>query len=154
MKRSLLAAIVIAIVLSGCKYKEGPMISFRSVYKRITGAWEIIEFTSNGVDSLKYFKDSCSSIVVIQNIDKETSDKEYYMFFNFMKLNEFDTPLKFNEKKKEIYIDFGDKLNTILGPIGKGNSNWKILKLTNKDFKISTTFNHLVYIILFKKTKL
>ncbi len=154
MKKLFLILFVITIFFPSCQkeYPEGPMISFRSVYKRINGEWKVVEFTSNGADSLKNFKDSCSSGVHVENVDNgmSTSDKRYHMFFYFGKTNEFSTLLKFYNNEKNIYVDFGENGHTVLGPIGKGRSNWQILKLTMKEFKISTTYNGLNYIIKFE----
>ena len=42
-------------IIPSCRFKEGPMISFRSVPNRLNGTWEVVEFKSNDVDSLKYY---------------------------------------------------------------------------------------------------
>lgn len=154
MKKFLIISIVLTTIFSGCRYKEGPMISFRSVYKRLQGYWEIVEFKSNGIDSVKYYNDSCGSKVLITDTDGNTSDEEFYIIFNYRQPNEFGSAMKFDDNKSIVYIDFGNWRPTILGPIGKGKSDWKILKLTMKEFKISTTFYNLNYSILFKKTTL
>ena len=155
MKKEIKIALVISVtlltLLTMCRYKEGPLISFRSTYKRLEGYWQITKFTSNGIDSLKYYNDSCGSLAWIGNIDLMTSDKEYYIYFNLRESNEFFSALKFNDNKTILYIDFGNTQRKILGPIGNGKSDWKILKLTNKYLKISTTFGGLNYEIDFNK---
>ena len=154
MKKFIIISIVLTIVLSGCRYKEGPMISLRSAYKRIEGYWQIIEFTSNGVDSLKYYNDSCGALAFIGNFVDGTSDKRYKIVFNYMQPNAIASNIKFNDKKDIMFIDFLTNQKHIIGPIGYGKSEWKILKLTNKQLKTSIYFNNLNYIILFKKTTL
>jgi len=154
MKKLLVLLIVLTTILSGCRYKEGPMISFRSIYKRLQGYWEIVEFKSNGIDSVKYYNDSCGSKVLITDTDGNTSDEEFYIFFNYLKPNTFASAIKFNDKKDIMFIDFLTNQKHIIGPIGYGKSEWEILKLTNKELKISTNYNNLNYIILFKKTTL
>jgi len=105
MKKYIIISIVLTTVLSGCRYKEGPLISFRSVYKRLQGYWQIIEFTSNGVDSLKYYNDSCGSVALITDIDGSNPDIEFHIIFNYRKPNTFQSTIKFIEDICEaIYI--------------------------------------------------
>ncbi|OFX37268.1 MAG: hypothetical protein A2X08_10950 [Bacteroidetes bacterium GWA2_32_17] len=130
------------------KYPNGPLISFRSVENRIKGSWKIIEFTSDGIDSLQYYNDSCGSTFQIWNSDVSEWESQHYRI-NFI-YKPFYGGFTFDDKKKVMNVDFGSG-KRILGPIGKGSSIWKILKLTNKKFKISTDYNGRNYIISFKQ---
>ena len=68
MKKLLCISIVLAIAFPfGCDtYPDGPLISFRFVQKRLEGTWQIVGFTSNGVDSLQNFNDSCGGNMQIE----------------------------------------------------------------------------------------
>jgi hypothetical protein len=161
MKKLLIILIALVTILSGCRYKEGPLISFRSVEKRICGIWQVVEFTSDGIDSLKYYNDSCGSKMIL-NFRYPDGSPMSDPIINFVYgKKEFYGSLYFSDNKKimNVLID-GGSLSWNLGPIGNaqsnweiGNvqSNWKILKLTEKDLKISTSFNGRNYIISFKK---
>ena len=58
MKKVLLILIVIAGFIEGCRYKEGPLISFRSALNRIYGNHILTKYTVDGIDSLKLYHDS------------------------------------------------------------------------------------------------
>lgn len=67
---------LMCLVLSACKYEEGPSISFRSEAKRIEGTYDINKFTVGGKDSthnikskLCYSKMKFSSKVIDGNMD-------------------------------------------------------------------------------------
>jgi hypothetical protein len=153
MKKLLIILIALVTILSGCRYKEGPLISFRSVEKRICGIWQVVEFTSDGIDSLQYYNDTCGAKVLLwkksfdsvdDNINFEQGKKGFSGTFTFSK----------NKKVMKVYMNDGfPTYYWHLGPIGSSliTSNWKILKLTTKDLKISTDFNGRNYIISFKK---
>jgi hypothetical protein len=150
MKKLLIILIALVTILSGCRYKEGPLISFRSVEKRICGIWQVVEFTSDGVDSLQYYNDSCGSVMQVF-WDNSSADRRGTFHFTSVKKN-FDAHFHFDggHFSTEIDVDFGIG-KRILGPIGNGASLWKILKLEYKKMKISTSFNGRNYIISFKK---
>jgi hypothetical protein len=72
MKKILYIILSIVIFLGCKKYEEGPLISFRSVTQRIEGKWRVTEYISNGIDSLKYYNDSCGATIGITRfIDDE-----------------------------------------------------------------------------------
>lgn len=151
MKQLIIGLIIVITIITGCRYKEGPLISLNSVETRIKGTWQIIEFTSDGVDSLQYYNDSCGSALIIMNSDVSIYESQhYFMYFNFQTPKEFYGGFTFSDKKKVMNVDFGGG-KKIIGPIGNGSSTWKILKLTNKKLKITTDFNGRNYIISFKQ---
>jgi len=154
MKKLLIIIIVFATVFSGCRYKEGPLISFRSVEKRLEGTWQIVGLTSDGIDSLQYYNDSCGSIVTFTFRYPDGSPMStYYMNFDKGK-KRFRCYLTFVKNKKEMKVYYNDSINNWhLGPIGSSSSEnyWKILKLTEKELKTAIDFNGKNYKISFKK---
>ena len=76
------------------------------------------------------------------------------MVLNYNKNNVRSGTVTFKDNKNYLNINFGYYYTRIVGPIGYGNSNWEILKLTMKEFKISTDFNGKNYKISFKKLSL
>jgi hypothetical protein len=147
-RKILISLFLILIFFTTCRYKEGPLISFRSVEGRLKGTWQVVEFTSDGVDSLQNFKDSCGSKMRIwKKYFDEPLSKISFENGNYLKIGGSFSLL---DNKKLIRVGFGNTQHIIIGPIG-GISNWKILKLTFQEFKISTDFNGRNYNISFKK---
>jgi hypothetical protein len=54
-KYKIVYILIITIVLSACRYEEGPFLSFKSKEKRITGLWEIDELKINDLDYLSTY---------------------------------------------------------------------------------------------------
>jgi len=150
MKKIILILIILASVMDGCRYDDGPLISFRSVEKRIEGTWKVIGFTSDSVDSLQYYNDSCGSAMRIYNVYDNTYD-----YINFDSgIKKFGGEFTFADNKKIMNVWFAVPIPPFkgIGPLGGGkSSDWKILKLEMKELKISTDFNGRNYIISFKK---
>ncbi|MBP1672576.1 MAG: hypothetical protein H6Q25_391 [Bacteroidetes bacterium] len=48
MKKFALSCIAICLLLTGCKYDEGPFISLREAETRLVGVWELINVYKNG----------------------------------------------------------------------------------------------------------
>ncbi|MBI5541988.1 MAG: hypothetical protein HY951_18170 [Bacteroidia bacterium] len=153
MKKFLFILIVLTTILSGCRYKDGPMLSFRSVEKRLNGDWQVIGFTSDGIDSLQYYNDSCGGIMKITLYYPDGSlDSDNKVNFYNSKMPSMGGRFTFSNNKKIMHINFGDtSLYKDIGPLGGGRSEWKILKLTESKLKITTDFNSRNYIISFKK---
>ena len=152
MKKLFIILFVTTIVFSGCKkYKEGPLISFRTVTMRIMGTWQVTEYISNGVDSLQYYNDSCGANLSINDI--EDYDWQFHVgFINGKK--EFDGVFNLSKDNKVLYVSSGyDNYNNYFnGPfLPNTKSNWKILKLTNKELKVTVDINNKNYKMSFKK---
>jgi hypothetical protein len=152
MKKLLVILIALVTILSGCRYKEGPLICFRSVERRLDGIWQIVEFTSNGTDYLKKYNDTCGGKMNISLCYSDGSPKpisEYQINFLDCKTQmSLGGHFIFSNNKKIINVNFGDTLlYKSLGPLGGGKSDWKILKLKYNYLKISTDFNGRNYII-------
>jgi hypothetical protein len=60
MKKTVFLLLTLAAIVTSCKYKDGPLISFRSPYERLTGYWQVEYFTINDNDFTQQYKDSCN----------------------------------------------------------------------------------------------
>jgi len=146
MKKLLVILIVLTTIFSGCRYKEGPMISFRSIKQRLDGhGWSISELTSDGIDSLKYFNDSCGGRFWFSFPFEEQSGIQL-----MEGKKSINGAFSFNDNKKIMTVNLGSNWSNIIAPLSEGKKDWKILKLTNKIFKISTDVNGKHYVITFK----
>ncbi|MGD0712389.1 MAG: hypothetical protein ABR968_14535 [Bacteroidales bacterium] len=162
MKKFFCIVILLAIALSfGCdRYPDGPLISFRSVQKRLEGNWQVVGYTSDGVDSLQNYNDSCGGYMKM-----DFPPDWNYVDISFV--SDANKPFKGNDAEF-CFSDHYTIMNLIihktlfksLGPIGGNTSDgtycnayesWKILKLEKKALKISTTYNGRSYLISFKK---
>jgi hypothetical protein len=55
MKRSMLQliiAICAILFFIGCRFEDGPLISFKSVYDRMEGSWKLTHYLVDDVDSI------------------------------------------------------------------------------------------------------
>jgi len=148
-RKVIISLFLILIYITSCRFKEGPLLSFRSVKKRLEGTWQVTGFSSEGVDSLKYYNDSINDKMII----RFPYDSKYYINFEEGKidLGGTFTFAGINNKLNVVLVDIGIPYWGI-GPIGSAkNSKWDILKLTMNDLKISSDFNGKNYIISFKK---
>ena len=145
MKKIILMIITIATITSSCRYKEGPAISFRSVKSRLFGNWKVMEFNSNGIDSLKYYNDSCGCKMNIPTL----SDEQDILFYDCHNTLHYRGSFSFSHNKKIMKVTYYGQFHYI-GPIAI-DSDWEILRLTKDNLKISTTVNNANYIISFEK---
>jgi hypothetical protein len=150
MKKTFCILILLAIVLSfGCdRYPDGPLISFHSPETRIEGTWQIVSFTSDGVDSLQNLIDNCGNNMSIQI-------QEGAAWYNLWFPNGSSAIWAFYDNKKMMQVNFHSGTNYIPGegPFKSGYiyEEWRILELTMINFKMSTTYNGRYYLISFNK---
>lgn len=159
MKKIIFVLIIISAIFEGCRYKEGPVISFRSVKERLLGTWIVTGYTSDGIDSLQYYQDSCGCEVEFPNPNNDNERWQlgfthcYYYSDNIGKVVICSYGFSKNRSIMNIYqpvhpiSEFGFKsFGPMLVPI-----DWEILRLTKDDFKISANMNSHNYIVTFKK---
>ncbi len=158
MKKLLLIIVVIVNIIAGCRYKENPIFPSGTVKKRLQGTWDVVGLTSNGVDSLQYYKDSCGARLFVNFYYQDGNPLGYNEIGLIGGKKGFNGTFTFSNNKKLMYVWFSahsGHLNPghdIIGPFGAGKtSKWKILKLTKEEFKITTDYNNINYIISFKK---
>jgi hypothetical protein len=154
MKKLIIILLLFASVLAGCRYKEGPLISFHSALNRLYGTHTLKQYTVNGQDSLNLYYDTLGlsfrlyyeevyghNDCVIgegQNIHGHNSGWVVWTWI-----------LDNNNKNLKVLTSVGS--NNATGPIGAGiTPEWQILKLKKGDIKIKTMFNGKEYIVELK----
>lgn len=156
MKKIIFFIIVLAAIFEGCKkYPDGPLISLRTAKHRLYGTYTLTQYTVNGVDSLSLYNDSLSlnytlgfdgldDVNFCTNFGLRTDGKEADVRYNW--------DLSNNNKNISLNIPIGNSYSMGTGPFGKNKTtNWEILRLTNKETKMQTTYNGKEYLIDLKK---
>ena len=152
MKKILIYLIVITAIVSSCKkYEEGPCISFRSAKNRLYGFYHLKTLTVDGVDKYEqYFDSLCNTF--------------YFHFEGVSSYNDvcdmsgsrknglgsgliWTWKLTDHNKILEITSSGGNPIGLSFGPFKSGYCpKWKLLRLTNKEIKMKTTYNNKEYI--------
>jgi hypothetical protein len=65
MKKIIFALTFLVVGISCHRFEDGPLISFRSIEKRMNGTWKIESLYINGMDQTQTFIDSCGDIISI-----------------------------------------------------------------------------------------
>jgi hypothetical protein len=151
MKRLFLLLLIIASITIGCKYDDGPLISFRTPFGRLYGVWEVEHFEINNVDHTQEYRDNfnCDFHFRYYSYNRLTFDKDQNTVSS--------ANVGFNENSRNImYIELEGGIKYELF----GNSylsNWEIKKLTNKKLWMESTYNdydnNKTYYIELKKVK-
>jgi len=154
MKKLILIIIVLAAITEGCKkYPDGPWISFRSAGKRLYGYYTLTKYTVNGVDSLSLYNDSLSltfhfftqhddynSYCVVDGERKDGGYSNFVWMWIFIDNNKF------------IKVHDADGFSIGTGPFGYNIlPKFEILRLTNKEFNMKTTYNGKEYYVKLAK---
>ena len=152
MKKNILILLIIVGIAGGCKYKDGPCISFRSAENRIYGYHTLTKYTVNGEDSLNQYHDSLGlkfnfiyddiSNVRVCIMDGPRRDGFSGDLYWGWELTNDDKILKITGSSGSAYG---------VGPFGINKTpEWKILKLKANDIMLKTTFNGKEYLIELK----
>src|SRR5690606_17505960 len=99
-----LLAIVSVFATSCRRYQEGPLISVRTVNKRITGNYELTEFKINGVDKTNELKQAagyCSDLFV-----REISEGECLIY-------NCDTAIVSFQPSERFYVLYSNKMEIL-----------------------------------------
>src|ERR1051326_254623 len=143
----LLFFLVAFALLESCKkYPDGPWISLRSKKARIQGEW----FIEN------YFVDNVDSTSLYNPISSGTSFSYNFQAGSELRFN--STPVSgiwdFDNHKRDIVIGVTYRNtnfpNIFILPVGNAN-NWKVLRLTMKNFWLQSSINGKTYEVHFKK---
>ena len=151
--------VLLAGMLCQCKkYRDDVLISFKAPFKRITThPWRVTWFGVNNQDSTNHLYASSSifsstesmagsSFTFSDNPTNSYGDQQVYHLFNPLlgSASWSFQDIELIGGKNSININSGE--NSIKPLI---NSSWNILKLTDKDFHLSTTYNNKNYEIYF-----
>ena len=133
MKRTIFAiAVASSLLFAGVscnKYEEGANFSLRSAKARVAGVWHIESFTANGTDIL--------SLTGLQEIEA-TKDGVWTSKYTVLGVNTEDVgSWSFNSDKTELIV---------VDSNGNTSTN-TIVKLKNKEMKLSSTDNGVTYVM-------
>jgi hypothetical protein len=130
MKKLLLGSISLILLLSGCRYEEGPFINFTSVEKRIRGSWIVSNVYKNGEET----NTESPSVVEIKNTE--------YLFYkngvlniNYLQDNtskESSGSWEFANKKKTIRVVFLNQYHNV-------SRDYEIVKFKSNELKLRFT---------------
>lgn len=161
MKKLLLTLLILTAIIDGCKkYDDGPFISLRTARNRLLGSYSVAQYTVNGVDSLILYNDSMySQFDILQDesgndfgygISGNRKDGIYCSAIGHWKLNNDKT--KLTVTLSTCYSNDGHKHPSGTGPfINNATPEWKILRLTDTEVKMTTNFNGKEYLIELKE---
>jgi hypothetical protein len=143
--------LVIAILVISCKYKDGPLISFRSKDNRIRGAWFLDFGGSITVDGAELLGttigtcDSNSTILYFYTIDEIDYVQLCYKDNNVVVSND-KINWSFSDHKK--YITFHDsQYQFFFHRSGNSDDTWEIRELRHKYLSIEKNENGHKYTI-------
>jgi hypothetical protein len=151
MKKTILLLLILIGFIAGCKYDDGPAISFRSFSKRITGYYNLESFTVNGNEMLQAYTDSCGCDMIIE---WEFTNGKYkkYCVLTACKGEETWGDFFVTSDKKGVEMAFDSTTQIGYGPLGsKQYSQWDIKRIANKEFWIKSTFSGNEYFLKLKK---
>lgn len=152
----------ILILVGSCKkYPEGPKLSFKTVKHRLSGNWELIRFEVGGIDSLSVMEYKTFEIghkykgKGLRYTDFNPIGTYGYTGFIGVFSHKEEVGFVDNNKQETNFITkhllydyksvYGDTLKL---------AKYKILKLTDKEFKIRSYITSVKsYLIEFKKLK-
>jgi len=142
--------IIIIIMFSSCKYKDGPVISFRSADARVIGNYSATAYMIDDTDALQLWQDSVSDILFSLYHETEPTDNwwistrvgDAFLSGNYRLLNH-DTQLLIYALEENT----GYPGN---GPFRQGmESTWDILKCSKNRLWLLTNFEgHKYYVEL------
>lgn len=134
--------------ISGCKYEDGPGISFRSACARVEGTYDIVKFEVGGADStLSIISQSCYGKI------KLDGGEEHDIIFTGLPVTCRTSGFwDLTNNNNDLTLEFDGKFVGI-PPFGNGggiepvSAKYKILRLKDDEIKITTTYNNLTYLI-------
>lgn len=149
MKKIILLFLILTAITEGCKkYDEGPLLSLRSAKKRVYGSYTLTQYTVNGVDSLSLFNDSlCNKLNFYFDTDWDLDVCNIYGKRKDGKISSLGWTWELVNKNKILKVN-----NTVCssgtGPfISQAHPEWEILRLTNSELKMKTTYNSKEYLV-------
>jgi hypothetical protein len=152
--KKFLLLILITAIAAGCKYEDGPLISFRSSIARLYGNHILTKYTVDGVDNLDLYYDSLSlnfhlywDSVVGRNICDMHGGRKDGGMSNLV----WTWELLNKNRNLKVLTAAKNYSGGSCGPFRNNRlPNWHILKLNHKDIIMQTTYNDKTYLIELK----
>jgi hypothetical protein len=130
MKKLLFGVIASLLLLTACRYEEGPFINFTNVEKRLRGSWTVSNVYKNGVETSTEFPTMIEAKDARYEFYKNKVLLIYYQQDNILK--ESSGSWEFGKKKKTIQAVFVDQYYTI-------SREYEIVKFKNNELKLRFT---------------
>lgn len=150
--KSILFFLFFLFLFAGCKYEEGPDISFRTACDRVEGDWVIESFTVDGADSLSDLLSKFSltgNCCDFYNFHESDNNDDLFIsgYVNGFEAYTGKWDLHDDNKYLTFSWEFGPEP---YGPFFLG-VKWRIIRLANKEMWLETVFiNHKNYEVKFK----
>jgi hypothetical protein len=143
MKKVILFLIVLACITESCKkYPDGPCISLRSAKNRIVGTWKVDKLYINDIDSTDEFNSKLGcEFEFTKDVLNPQGDACMFHLKNCNNNAIYQGFWYMVHENKNIVTNFFEDSTFInaIGPFGNDRTGyWTILKLTNKEMKLST----------------
>jgi len=138
----------------GCKYDEGPAISFKDAKYRVTGTYKLDHFYVNDTDTASYYNSlMCNSgfAFSIEGSDRQTFIRAAMPIYIPQCLYNFQAQWVLNDHNNILTISRGLDI-PIVGPWGQFDEfDWNIIKLTDHEMHIGGKSYDTTYRLEFKK---
>lgn len=72
MKKLLIVCVALCLMISGCKYDEGPFITIREAETRLVGVWELVNVYKNGEK------------ITTTEVSANKPGTYYYIYFDYL----------------------------------------------------------------------
>jgi hypothetical protein len=143
LKITVLIFLFLGVFFSSCKkYPEGPCISFRSAKDRVYSFKYMKSYTVDGVDSIGYLAQG--QIIMADFYYNDNDEVDYFEMKGPKKDgSDFQWYWEWNlDDHNRILVMKGPISHSPLGIFGSYTEvRWNILKLTNSEIKMETTFD-------------
>ena len=140
MKKITLTTIILMLLLSGCRYEEGPFINFKKVEKRIRGVWNVSSVEKNGETLSENFP---TYVETVNTLFMFTPGGILTIYYDKDNINiESSGSWEFTEKKKILHVTFKNLYQNII-------RDYEIVKFKNNVLKVRFTDEGNEYTITF-----
>jgi len=119
--KHIIGLLTITLLLSLCKYEDGPKLSLRTKKHRAVNTWHIDKVFENGVDKTAEYKNT----FVNYQIDLK-KDNSYELKYRPLNIGDYIETGNWAFSGDKVFINFTPKDS-------KSPSQWKILRLTESE---------------------
>lgn len=130
MKNTAIFLLLAIIALQGCKYEEGPGISFRSRKERVVNFWKLTTVINNGTDVTSLWFEEILTFKGVEFFKDNTC--KIYIFPDFGPTSSISGTWSFTNKDEGLIIT-----NVIFDP----SSTYDILKLKETELWLRDNLN-------------
>lgn len=128
------------LLLSGCRYEEGPFINFKKVEKRIKGVWNVSSVEKNGETLSGNFP---TYVETVNTLFMFTAGGILTIYYDKNNINiESSGSWEFSDNKKILHVTFKNLYQNII-------REYEIVKFRNNILKVRFTDKGNEYTITF-----